>query len=44
MESLSVRAREMVLAVEGLLYFAFPEKMKPLMNMMHHKKVHPLLR
>ena len=34
----------MVLAVEGLPYFAFPEKMQPLMNMMHHKKVHPLLR
>jgi hypothetical protein len=27
----------MVLVVEGLPYFAFPEKMKALMNMMHQQ-------
>jgi uncharacterized protein len=27
----------MVLVVEGLPYFAFPEKMKTLMNMMHEQ-------
>lgn len=27
----------MVLVVEGLPYFAFPEKMKALMNMMHEQ-------